>query len=157
MISLHPGKPLNQGRPEPKQNLRKSPSPARILVIDDDDIARELLTSVLKAAGHTVFALPSAIGATREIFQNAIDAVVVDVMLPDIDGDKLARVLRQNSRGRGLAIVLVSSRPVEELRALAATAQADMVLPKSLIRAQLAEVVNQALEARAKSSLQPRA
>jgi CheY-like chemotaxis protein len=143
---------LTTSRPESTQIIRRGSAPARVLVIDDDDIARELLIQVLKGAGHTVFALPSAIGATREIFQNAIDAVVVDVMLPDIDGDKLARVLRQNSRGRGLAIVLVSSRPVEELRALAVSAQADMVLPKAQIRSGLADVVRQALDLRSKAS-----
>jgi DNA-binding response OmpR family regulator len=127
----------------------------RVLVIDDDDIARELLVSVLKKAGHDVFSLPSAIGATREIFQNAVDAIVVDVMMPDINGDKLARVLRQNSRGKKLAIILVSSRPVEELRVLAVSAQADVVLPKSDIRAKLGEAVLRACEIRNKATTVP--
>jgi CheY-like chemotaxis protein len=34
----------------------------RVLVVDDDDIARELLTSTLRHAGHTVFELSSALG-----------------------------------------------------------------------------------------------
>lgn len=124
----------------------------RVLVIDDDDVARELLVGTLEKAGHLVFPLPSAIGATREIFQHAIDAVVIDVMMPDINGDKLARVLRQNSRGKRLAIVLVSSRPLDELRALAVSAQADAMLPKSAIRAQLGETVTRACEQRARGS-----
>ncbi len=120
----------------------------RILVIDDDEIARELISSVLEETGHDVFELPSAIGATREIFKNAIDAVVLDVMMPDINGDKLARLLRQNSRGKNLAIVLVSSRPVSELRALAASASADAVVEKARIRTQLGEAVARATETR---------
>jgi CheY-like chemotaxis protein len=129
----------------------------RVLVIDDDDIARELLASTLEASGHEVFALATAIGATREIFQNAIDAVVLDVMMPNINGDKLARLLRQNSRGKALAIVLVSSRPMEELRALAVSAQADAVLPKSAIRAELGETVTRACEHRARGANVPQA
>lgn len=124
----------------------------RILIIDDDDVARELLSSTLKHAGHEVFELATAIGATRAIFAHDIDAVVVDVMLPDISGDKLARVLRQNPRGAGLAIVLVSSRPIEELRSLAAIAQADGVLPKAEIRRRLGDVVNQACQRRSRIS-----
>jgi CheY-like chemotaxis protein len=120
----------------------------RILVIDDDDIARELISSVLDDGGHDVFELPSAIGATREIFKNAIDVVVLDVMMPDINGDKLARLLRQNSRGKNLAIILVSSRPVSELRALAASASADAVVEKAKIRTQLADAIGRAAEAR---------
>ena len=37
----------------------------RVLVIDDDDVARELLMSTLERGGHAVFELPSAIGATQ--------------------------------------------------------------------------------------------
>lgn len=128
----------------------------RILIIDDDDVARELLSSTLKKGGHEVFELATAIGATRAIFQYDIDAVVVDVMLPDISGDKLARVLRNNPRGSSLGIVLVSSRPIDELRALATVAQADGVLPKSDIRSMLNSTVLQACKrhalARARTS-----
>jgi DNA-binding response OmpR family regulator len=120
----------------------------RILIIDDDDIARELLTSTLKRAGHEVFELATAIGATRAIFEHDIDAVVVDVNLPDISGDKLARVLRKNSRGSQLGIVLVSSLPIDELRALAMVAQADAVLSKSDIRARLEASVERACQRR---------
>ncbi len=120
----------------------------RVLVIDDDDVARELLASTLEDAGHEVFELPSAIGATREIFHRSIDAVVVDVMMPDINGDKLAKVLRQNSRGKHLAIVLVSSRPAAELEALASSASADAVLPKSRVRAELGSLLMRTCESR---------
>jgi len=124
----------------------------RILIIDDDDIVRELLCSTLKRQGHEVHDLATAIGATRVIFEQDIDAVVVDVNLPDISGDKLARVLRQNSRGAALAIVLVSSLPIDELKALALLAQADGVLSKSNIRAGLEPAVMQACHRRARAS-----
>jgi DNA-binding response OmpR family regulator len=123
----------------------------RVLIIDDDDVARELLSSTLKQVGHDVFELATAIGATRAIFEHNVDAVVVDVMLPDISGDKLARVLRQNPRGASLAIVLVSSRPLSELQALAKVAQADEVVPKSKIRASLGASVTDACMRRSRS------
>jgi len=120
----------------------------RILIIDDDDVAREVLSLTLKQSGHKVFELATAIGATRAIFEHDIEAVVVDVNLPDISGDKLARVLRQNPRGSRLGIVLVSSRPIEELRALATVAQADAVLSKADIRSRLEIAVQQACQRR---------
>jgi two-component system phosphate regulon response regulator PhoB len=113
----------------------------RVLVIDDDDVARELLMSTLERGGHEVYQLPSAIGATRMIAEHKIDVVVLDVMLPDISGDKLARLLRQHSRGAKLGIVLVSSRPLAELNGLAAAANADAVVQKGQIRAQLVTTV----------------
>jgi CheY-like chemotaxis protein len=121
----------------------------RVLVIDDDDIARELVASTLEKLGYSVFELPSAIGATRLIFQRAIEAVVIDVMLPDMNGDKLAKLLRENSRGPRLAIVLISSRPVEELQRLATAADADAVVPKTDIRTRLGLVLKAAHQSRA--------
>jgi CheY-like chemotaxis protein len=120
----------------------------RVLVIDDDDVARELLASLLEDAGHEVFELSSAIGASREIFRNAIDAIVLDVMMPEINGDKLAKLLRYNGRGKELAIVLVSSRPLEELKALATVAAADAVVSKEKVRTELVRAVQQACATR---------
>ena len=124
----------------------------RILIIDDDEIVRELLSSTLKRGGHEVFELSNAIGATRMIFGHDIDAVVVDVDLPDLSGDKLARVLRNNSRGTHLAIVLVSSLPIDELTRLALVAKADGVLSKANIRAGLEPAVMRACQLRARAA-----
>ena len=121
----------------------------RVLVIDDDDIARELLCSTLRAAGHETFELPSSIGATRCIHEQKVDAVVLDVMLPTVHGDKLARMFRQSSGGEQPAIVLVSSRPKPELRELATLAQADDVVTKSEIQRGLVVAVQRAVVRRA--------
>ncbi len=116
----------------------------RVLVIDDDDIAREMLCGALRSSGHEVHDLPSAIGATRTIFEKNIEAVVLDVMMPSINGDKLARLLRQAGRGKWLTIVLVSSQPIEELQTLAAAARADSVISKRNARKELAHTLETA-------------
>lgn len=123
----------------------------RVLVIDDDDIARELLCSTLNAAGHETFELQSSIGATRCIYEQKVDAVVIDVMMPTINGDKLARVFRSNAHGEQLGIVLVSSRSKEELESLTALAQADDIVSKVDVRRRLAAAVERAVERRSGS------
>jgi CheY-like chemotaxis protein len=120
----------------------------KILVIDDDDIARELLSSTLRKAGHETYELESSIGATRCIHEQGVDAVVLDVMMPTINGDKLARMFRSGAQGRKLGIVLVSSRSQEELAALAAAAEADEVVTKGDVRIRLAAAVQRAVERR---------
>jgi DNA-binding response OmpR family regulator len=104
-----------------------------------------------EAAGHETFELQSSIGATRCIHEQRVDAVVLDVMLPTVSGDKLARMFRQSSGGEQLGIVLVSSRPKPELRALAALAQADDVVSKSEIQRGLVLAVQRAVVRRASS------
>jgi CheY-like chemotaxis protein len=116
----------------------------RALVIDDDDIARELLVSILKDGGYETFELPSPIGATQTIFHERIEVVVLDVMMPALSGDKLAKMLRSNPRLRSLAIVLVSSCSIDELTELAASVKADAVVSKREIRKSLLSAVARA-------------
>jgi CheY-like chemotaxis protein len=113
----------------------------RALVIDDDDIARELLVSVLKDGGYETFELPSPIGATQTIFQEQIDVVVLDVMMPALSGDKLARMLRSNPRLGSLVIVLVSSASMDDLKQLAASVKADAVVSKRDVRKSLLSAI----------------
>ncbi len=102
----------------------------RVLVIDDDAIARELLVSILREGGHETFELHSPIGATQIIARDGVDAVVLDVMMPALSGDKLAKMLRSNPRLSHLHIVLVSSCDKRELDNLAKQVHADAVVSK---------------------------
>lgn len=121
----------------------------RILVIDDDEIVRELLVSLLQEDGHVTFDLPSPIGATRTALREQIDVVVLDVMMPGLSGDKLAKMLRSNPRLNRTTIVLVSSCDADQLKELAERVEADAIVPKSEIRRRLVDEVNRAVWARA--------
>ncbi len=120
----------------------------RVLAIDDDEIAREALVGTLEAGGFEVYGSGSAIGASRMIARQNIDAVVLDVMMPELNGDKLARLMRQNPRGTELAIVLVSSRSMLELQELARASGADAVVPKQAIYTDLVDAVRTACQKR---------
>jgi CheY-like chemotaxis protein len=101
------------------------------LIIDDSEIARCQMADLLKAAGMTVFELPSAIGATTVILRRAISVVVLDLYMPGINGDKLAAVFRNNPRLRAIGIVLVTGADEAELARLAAAVEADAVVSKA--------------------------
>lgn len=130
----------------------KADRPARVLVIDDDEVARELLGSELEKAGFEVFSLPSPIGASRLIQANDVDAVVLDVMMPAMSGDRLAALLRQNKRFSNVAVVLVSGKGAAELGKLALAVGADAVVSKSDIRQMLAQSVTKAMRGRSQKA-----
>jgi chemosensory pili system protein ChpA (sensor histidine kinase/response regulator) len=109
----------------------------KALVIDDDDIARELIVSVLESGGYETFDLPSPIGATQVILDRGIEIVVLDLFMPALSGDKLAKMLRSNARLRSLTIVLVSSCDIEQLQGLANSVKANAVVAKHEIRTRL--------------------
>jgi CheY-like chemotaxis protein len=109
----------------------------KALVIDDDDVARELIVSVLEAGGYEAVGLPSPIGATQTILDRHIEIVVLDLLMPALSGDKLAKMLRSNARLANLLIVLVSSSDIDKLKELAALVRADAVVAKADIRKRL--------------------
>ena len=67
---------------------------ARLLVVDDEPNIRDLLASYLRFAGFEVVTAADGNGALRAVDQEEPDLVVLDVMLPDMDGFTVARRLR---------------------------------------------------------------
>jgi CheY-like chemotaxis protein len=110
-------------------------------VIDDSDVAREAMARALRSAGFEVFELPSAIGATAVVRRHAIDVVVIDVNMPQVRGESLARLLRSNPLFAKLGVVLVSGEPSEKIEELAASVQADAFVRKDESAGQLVDTV----------------
>lgn len=120
----------------------------KVLVIDDDEIAREFLVGVLRRAGFHATALASPIGATKRVIDEGISVVVLDVMMPSMSGDKLANLLRKNPQLGDLGVVLVSSSPRHELEHLVKQAQADALVIKDEVHTTLASAVAHAARRR---------
>ncbi|WP_437591591.1 response regulator [Sorangium sp. So ce1000] len=121
----------------------------RVLVIDDDDIAREAMRAVLVKAGFDVFELATPIGATAVIKRDKIAAVALDINMPTINGDKLAKLLRDNAQLSNLGIVLVSSCDIDKLSAIGEKVGADGIVSKSKLHVALAPAVERAVASRA--------
>jgi two-component system, OmpR family, response regulator len=81
---------------------------ARLLVVDDEQSIRELLTASLRYAGFDVVAAADGAEALRLAEQHRPDLVVLDVMLPDIDGFTVTRKLRE--RGREMPVVFLTAK-----------------------------------------------
>lgn len=129
----------------------------RVLVIDDDDIAREVIVDVLRRQGHEVSSLPSPIGATKHILGGNVQVVVIDVMMPSMRGDKLAALLSKNPKLKDLGVVLVTGVPTEQLDALADEVNAAAVVEKNEIHQHLGNAVRRAVKTRAsRYSIPPR-
>jgi two-component system, cell cycle response regulator CpdR len=62
-----------------------------ILLVDDDDLARESLNRLLEAHGCRVLVAASAVEALRILAQEPVDALLTDIIMPDQDGIELAK------------------------------------------------------------------
>ncbi|MFE3068494.1 response regulator transcription factor [Streptomyces sp. NPDC059247] len=85
-----------------------SSPPYRLLVVEDDDSIRTLLESVLGLTGYTVLSVGSGRAALLELQRFAPDLVVLDVMLPDLDGFEVTRVLR--AAGNETPVLFLTAR-----------------------------------------------
>ena len=120
----------------------------RVLVVDDDDVAREALVAILRSGGHDALDLPSPIGVSRSIQEQGVQVVVIDIFLPGMKGDRLAKVLRGNPRFERVGVVLVSGDSAVDLQRLAAEVGADAVTGKAHARATLCRTVELAARRR---------
>ncbi|MCI6957443.1 MAG: response regulator transcription factor [Candidatus Faecousia sp.] len=80
----------------------------QILVVDDDRNTRLLLRAVLQAENYTVFTAENGEDALQVMDREHIDLVVLDVMMPKMDGYEFTRILRQTDNN--LPILMVSAR-----------------------------------------------
>ena len=118
----------------------------RILVVDDSDIVLEIARKELEEGGFEVVVAPDAKEADGFIFgKKQPDLIILDVMLPMLDGDKKARMLKQNDETRGIPILLLSSKPESELRYLVEESGADGFIRKPFAAGQMVDRVRKAL------------
>ena len=83
-----------------------------ILVVDDDKNTRLLLEAVLKNANYTVFTATNGIDALEVMDREHIDLVILDVMMPKMDGYELTKTLRENQNN--LPILMISAKQLPQ-------------------------------------------
>ena len=108
-----------------------------ILVVDDEPTLRELLVDVLWDEGYTVVTAADSQTALAAVAREAPDLVLMDVMLPGLDGREVVRAIRAEAKGAGVPMVLMSA--VLALPPL--DADVDGFLPKPLDLDQLLATV----------------
>lgn len=100
----------------------------RILVVDDDRAVRESLRRSLEFNGYTVELASDGTQALEAVIANRPDAMVLDVMMPTLDGLEVARRLR--STGDDLPVLVLTARDTVSDRVSGLDAGADDYLPK---------------------------
>jgi DNA-binding response OmpR family regulator len=68
-----------------------------ILVVDDEPVARQSLTDILKLEGYIVSAVPNGQAAVEHVRTHAVDLMIVDLKMPGMDGLEVIQVVNQTS------------------------------------------------------------
>jgi DNA-binding response OmpR family regulator len=82
---------------------------ARILVVDDDPSVRALVRDVLELEGHDVELAVDGYAALRAVAASRPDCVVLDVMMPGMDGHEVLARLRGMTYGLELPVVMLTA------------------------------------------------
>jgi PAS domain S-box-containing protein len=115
----------------------------RVLVVDDNVDAAETLGMLLEACGHQVAVENSSMAALARVRGAAFDVALLDIGLPDLDGNELARRLRADPHTAGIALVAVTGYGQEQDRRAALAAGFDHHLVKPVDMEKLAALLAQ--------------
>lgn len=119
---------------------------AKILVVDDSPMQVKLLRKMLEKQGHTVFEGDSGEAAIHLTENYQPDLVMLDVIMPDINGFDATRQIRKNPKTQNIPIVLVSSKAQETDRKWGLRQGANGYLVKPFNKQELHAEVSQYLQ-----------
>jgi DNA-binding response OmpR family regulator len=115
---------------------------ATVLVVDDEPIVREVVVRYLEREGHTTLEASSGDAARGAIEQREPDLVILDVMLPRVDGLELCRWIRSRSE---LPVIMLTARGEEADRIVGLELGADDYVTKPFSPRELAARVRSVL------------
>jgi CheY-like chemotaxis protein len=118
----------------------------KILLLDDSTITLEMEKAVLEDRGYEVATASNLIEFQAELDQFQPEVILTDLMMPDISGKDIVRVLKQDFHTERIPIILFSSKPDDELAEIAEQAGADGFLSKSHGIEKLGDMVDELVD-----------
>jgi CheY-like chemotaxis protein len=118
---------------------------ARILIVDDEPRNRELFEVMLQPEGYVLASASSGEEALEIVARQPPDLVLLDVMMPGMDGYQVAARIKGNAATNGVFIILLTALDDRNSRSHGLRAGAEDVLTKPVSRAELCERVGKLL------------
>ena len=85
----------------------------KVLVVDDDPGVIKLLTSILAATGLDVVTAQDGLDAMVQVKHHLPDLIVLDIMMPEINGYEVCRNLKFDNKYKQIPIIILTSRDQE--------------------------------------------
>ena len=144
----------------PKQCSEKSQSLSNILIVEDEDVIREMMALELEEQGYEVVKVDNGREALNLLYtsqvnnsESNIDLIILDIMLPEVNGLDICRVLRR--QGDTTPILIISAKVTETDRVLGLEVGADDYLTKPFSMKELIARCRALLRRQSFNSLSP--
>ncbi len=118
----------------------------KILVVEDDALIRELLKINLEAAGFTIVLATDGFQGLEMARTESPELIVLDIMLPKMDGFKVCRILKFDDKYKHIPIIMLTARIQEVDKETGFKTGADAYMTKPFEPEELIKKINQVLE-----------
>ncbi|MGM0426580.1 MAG: response regulator [Thermodesulfobacteriota bacterium] len=117
---------------EPEPTVR-SASPNRILVVDDSAVVREMIRHNLEAEGYLIITAKDGIEALKTVSAEKPDLIVLDYLMPKMDGLKVIKELKAQLSTRFIPIIMLTAKDEIKAEVESLDAGADDYLTKPFV------------------------
>ncbi len=125
----------------------------RVLVVDDESDTLNLLQTILEISGFEAVTTLNSVDAMTLAEIEKPDVALLDIMMPDLDGFTLCRMMRNHPETTNLPIIFVTAYPALDLEERRVEAGADYVIHKPIDLDLLIDKINELLNRRLETAL----
>jgi CheY-like chemotaxis protein len=125
---------------------------ARVMAVDDDPVIRGLLEVNLEMEGHDVVTAVDGQDALDKARADPPDLILLDVMMPNVNGWQAAQALKNDPATRGIPVILLSARAMEADRRKGEEIGVEEYVTKPFDPIELMDLVNRLLQGQAAAS-----
>jgi len=118
----------------------------RILIVEDNPIFLKMVKARLENKGYNVITAEDGLTGYNKALRENPNLVILDLMLPKMDGHKVCRLLKFNNKFHNTPVIILTSRDLEEDANLAKKNGADAFVVKTTKGEILMDVVNKLIE-----------
>jgi DNA-binding response OmpR family regulator len=117
----------------------------RILVVEDEESLLKLESILLSSKGYNVTGVMDGKSALEEVMAHRPDLVILDIMLPEIDGFEVCRRIKENPATSTIPVVMLTAKKNSQDVARGAEVGANAYLTKPFKSAKVIEVIEELL------------
>ncbi|MEO0089454.1 MAG: response regulator [candidate division WOR-3 bacterium] len=118
----------------------------KILLVEDEENLRELLKYQLENAGYQVITASDGLEALNLARQHKVDLIILDLMLPKLDGYTVCRLLKFSEQYKKIPLIMATARTNPEDRERGLEMGADFYLTKPLNSKELLDKIKELLK-----------
>ncbi|MFC1703898.1 response regulator transcription factor [Candidatus Omnitrophota bacterium] len=119
---------------------------AKILIVDDEALLIKMEALRLEAAGHSVITASDGQEGLEKAKTENPDLIVLDLMLPKLDGYKVCRMLKFDEKYKDIPIIMLTARAQEDDKKIGEEVGADAYMTKPFEPQALLDKINELLD-----------